>query len=742
MRPISYQRGAVATLNRTFLTAREALIVMATGLGKTFVSALWAKQHLAKGKRGIFLCHEIGILEQSLEAFREVLGDRFSFGVYNGSKRSMHVDLLFATFQSIRGKLSQFPADSYAFEIVDESHHGKAPTFEPVIKHFSVRYLLGMTATPDRMDLEDIREIFGKEVVNIPLEKAITKGWLTPFEYHIVTDNIDQEVLSQLLEKAGHTRKRITLKDINRTLFVRARDKKIAETIRSYGLKTIIFCRNIAHAERFRKFLPGAEVYHSKRSAEQNRATLRRFRSGQCRYILTVNKFNEGMDIPDAELIVFLRTTESLTIFLQQLGRGLRLRPGKKKVIVLDFVANAERMLMLREVMKTMGMKTPGMREREGGRRPVIHISGRGFTFEFTNRQVNLFRLLERTKLQMVADIPELAREYSSRNFVLATHMPAGSNQKLWWKCHKATCGHEWQVTGSKRIRGSRCPACWGRRIATPAYNLQVVHPELAREYSTRNPLRATQVTPGSSQRVWWKCIKHGCGREWQAMIKKRVAGSGCPRWKGHTSWTTTHPKLAREYSPRNLIPAEQVRSSEKVWWRCSKRICRYEWQQIVGVRIAGYGCPACTNQVVTARNNLAKRNPKLAKEYSPRNPLPAHQVQAGTESKFWWKCSKCRHEWLAACNKRMKGGKCPGCLNRVVTKSNNLAAQHPKLAREYSTRNPLPANQVIATKQKFWWKCSNTSCGHEWKSAAYTRVTKRSGCPSCSAKRKRGPRK
>jgi DNA-directed RNA polymerase subunit RPC12/RpoP len=197
-----------------------------------------------------------------------------------------------------------------------------------------------------------------------------------------------------------------------------------------------------------------------------------------------------------------------------------------------------------------------------------------------------------------------------------------------------------------------------------------------------------------------------------------------------------TRPDLAVEYSDKNSLPATSILAgtNRKLWWKCSKPECGHEWIASGDQRVLGSGCPACSNKVVTMKNNLAVKYPELAKEYSVWNTLPASKVMATTSSKVWWKCSRpeCGHEWLATCYDRVKSGHgCPACVHLVVTPRNNLAVTHPDLAKEYSPKNSLQANEVVAgTGRRLLWNCSK--CGHTWEQEGAQRVIGH-GCPLCA---------
>lgn len=396
---LDYQEEAKRKAMHALKEKNRALVVMASGLGKTVVAGFCVKELLRRG-RGLFLCHELGILKQAMAVFRSILGPDKTLAPFHGSeKTSEEVDVLFATFQTMRAWAEYFPIDYFNFIVVDESHHSKAPTYDNVIESFKTRALLGITATPDREDEQDIRQIFGEEVVNYTLEQGIAYGWLTPVEYWIMNDYLDKKALERLVKESREKKKRITRSMINRSVFIKRRDDEIARIITEHKQKAIIFCSTIQHANHFVNFLPDARVYHSGCKEADNEETLEAFKAGKIRYLVAVNKLNEGVDIPEVELIVFLRATRSRTVLLQQLGRGLRKFPGKRKVTVLDFVANCQRLEMVHDILERERSLLQFCRQwREEKMGSVLHVEGKTFDFVFSEEQVHILSMLQRIK--------------------------------------------------------------------------------------------------------------------------------------------------------------------------------------------------------------------------------------------------------------------------------------------------------------------------------------------------------
>ncbi len=410
-------RKIVATLERS----ARALMVMATGLGKTIVTMFVLKYFLKPGDTVLFVCHENGILMQTYKKFKKLFGNNWTYAKFFGKKKTKNADqcnFVFATFQSILSNLESnngnvFSSEHFKYLVVDESHHSQAETFAFVLNYFKPIWKLGITATPDREDNIDIREIFGKEVVNYSLPEAIAKGWLTPVDYRVLSDGINEEIIASICKEAFEDNVRLTERQINEKIFIEARTEEQCKEIEkesATGKQAIVFCRNIEHLNHVASILPSSVKVHSKQGATKNHKALEAFEQRKARHILVVDKFNEGIDIPDTELIVFLRNTDSRRIFLQQLGRGLRLHEGKEKVVVLDFVGNVGRLEEIYHLTKEIEIHAhKALMPKFGETLPeeALHVEGRGFTFNFSKQAINLLSVLERNKQERYASWQE-----------------------------------------------------------------------------------------------------------------------------------------------------------------------------------------------------------------------------------------------------------------------------------------------------------------------------------------------
>ena len=406
--PYPYQRDIIETLIPELEEHGKALMVMASGTGKSITSALIAKTILNESQRVLFLCHNNDILRHAVEEFRKVFPGQ-PMGIWTGEEKARLTSRFwFASFQSmLKWKEALYPHE-FDMLIVDEGHHSQAETYKEVITFFKPEYLLGMTATPDRMDGRDIREIFGdeREEATLLLPEAIAKQYVTHVIYKLMTiGSLSRKALRKLAKEVYEQGRRLSIKQINETIFIESRDDEIVKAILEHQGQGIVFCESILHAENFQKHLPGSEVYHSKQSTKKNRRALNTFKKGKLRFLLTVDKFNEGIDIPDAELVIFLRSTDSETIFLQQLGRGLRKSPNKSSVTILDFVANVERLEYVKQLLERVQVLSKVPLERN-----PLYFDGAGLTFDITEEIIDILDVLKRIQTPLYETYEEASR--------------------------------------------------------------------------------------------------------------------------------------------------------------------------------------------------------------------------------------------------------------------------------------------------------------------------------------------
>ena len=330
---------------------RHNLVVAATGTGKTLVAAFDFREHLRRAPSTtlLFVAHRQDILEQSLEAFRWVLGDDAFGELYVGGHRPERGEHVFASIQSLSSGQGPAALGPGAFDVVviDEFHHAAAPTYDALLEHLKPKYLLGLTATPERADDEPVLGWFdGHIAAELRLWDALDRQLLAPFHYFGIDDQTD---LSQVSWRrggydTGELEQLYTADDIRVRLILRQLCQIVTDPAR---MRALGFCVSIKHAEFMAEAFCEAgfqALALTSRSTDEERAQAPgRLERGELQIIFTVDLYNEGVDIPCVDTLLMLRPTESATIFLQQLGRGLRHAPGKACLTVLDFIGAAHR---------------------------------------------------------------------------------------------------------------------------------------------------------------------------------------------------------------------------------------------------------------------------------------------------------------------------------------------------------------------------------------------------------------
>jgi superfamily II DNA or RNA helicase len=350
VKPFPFQLEILEKLEveRNVHNRNRNLIVAATGTGKTVVSAFDYKKFKQSNKsaRILFLAHRKEILVQALSTYRGILkdnnwGDLWVDGIVPNSH-----EFVFASVQSLNNKLDvlNLSPEYFDYVVIDECHHLTAKSYRGIINFFNPKILLGLTATPERMDGGDIQEdFFNRIAAEIRLPEALNRKLLCPFQYFGVSDNTD-------LSSVRWERGRYVASEL--TNVYTANDRRVSEIISALDKYTkdisdnraICFCVDMVHAKFMaQKFMLNGlkSDYLTSENSENREEVRRKLLSKEINYLFVVNIFNEGVDIPEIDTVLFLRPTESLTIFLQQLGRGLRLSDNKDCLTVLDFVGNA-----------------------------------------------------------------------------------------------------------------------------------------------------------------------------------------------------------------------------------------------------------------------------------------------------------------------------------------------------------------------------------------------------------------
>ncbi len=348
VRPFGYQQGILDELEaqRTIHDRWRNLVVMATGTGKTVVSALDYKRLRDAGTvdRILFIAHREELLVQSLSTFRHVLRQGDFGELYVGGQRPREWRHVFGSVQSLTQlDLAELAPTHFDLVVVDEFHHAMASTYRRLLEHLTPKVLVGLTATPERTDGADVREWFdGRSAVELRLWEALGQGLLAPFQYFGLHDDV---ALEQVRWKRGRgydvseLTNVYTGDDHRVRLILQAVHDKVEDPGR---MRALGFCVSIQHAEfmaqRFSASGVPSQAITSQTSREERAAALSSLRERSVNVLFTVDLFNEGLDIPAVDTVLFLRPTESATVFLQQLGRGLRLAEDKPCLTVLDFI--------------------------------------------------------------------------------------------------------------------------------------------------------------------------------------------------------------------------------------------------------------------------------------------------------------------------------------------------------------------------------------------------------------------
>lgn len=334
--PRQAQKEALKELEKTVEEDyNKAMVVMATGLGKTYLAAFFAQNY----SRVLFIAHREEILHQAKASFERVLEK--DSGLYYSVEKNTDAEMLFASIftLSIQEHLLKFEKNAFDLIVIDEFHHAAAKSYQHVIDYFEPDFLLGLTATPERTDGQDVFAICdGNVAYDISFIEAIQHGWLAPFTYYGVKDEIDYSKIRWLGSRY----------DQNQLLVEQLNEKRAKQIFTKWlehkQTRTLGFCSSIQQAEflesyYIKKGIKAISLTSQTKTISREDA-IKALASGQIEIIFTVDLFNEGVDIPSVDTLLFARPTESLVLFTQQIGRGLRMYPTKEKCAIIDLIGN------------------------------------------------------------------------------------------------------------------------------------------------------------------------------------------------------------------------------------------------------------------------------------------------------------------------------------------------------------------------------------------------------------------
>lgn len=348
--PNRMQKRAIENLERLRNYGEsKALVIAATGTGKTYMSAFDVKSY--QPKKLLFVVHREEILRKAKETFEILLpNDGLTFGLLTGNHKQKNVDYVFATIQTISRCFHEFEKDEFDYLIIDEAHHATSPTYQTILDYFQPQFTLGMTATPERSDSRNVFDLFDNNVaLEVRLHEALEDELVIPFHYFGITD-IDGIDLSDVnIDDIG---------EITKRLKVNERVDFIIEKLNFYGhdgekTKGLGFCASIEHAQfmasEFNKRGYNSVCLYGEDSSDRRQLFINKLEDekDELKFIFTVDIFNEGVDIPSINTVLMLRPTNSPIVFIQQLGRGLRKHVNKSFLTVLDFIGNHNKTFLI-----------------------------------------------------------------------------------------------------------------------------------------------------------------------------------------------------------------------------------------------------------------------------------------------------------------------------------------------------------------------------------------------------------
>jgi len=381
-----YQVAAVSKIRVALEQRKRALAVLATGLGKTVVAGEVIHAHLDEHPDDdvLVVAHTKELVAQLERALWKHLPKQVATQVLTGDKRPPSLSGVTSATVASAVKAVE---DGYrpSLVVVDEAHHvGETGHFQQLLDMLPKADQVGVTATPWRGDGYDLSERFGEPVFRMGIADGMAAGYLAQVDYRLLVDeDIDWEDIARASQQG------LTVKDLNSRLYLPQRDESIVDSLREVwdrttGPRAIVFSRTINHAEEFAQLLrergwPRAEALSNRQSKRQRNVLMSEFADGRVPIITAVDVLNEGVDVPDVNILCFLRVTHSRRIFIQQLGRGLRLRPGKDRVTVLDFISDIRRVAATRKLEENIEAQEKRLREKDIER---LQVPGSSFLFE------------------------------------------------------------------------------------------------------------------------------------------------------------------------------------------------------------------------------------------------------------------------------------------------------------------------------------------------------------------------
>ncbi|KIQ93819.1 type I restriction enzyme EcoKI subunit R [Anoxybacillus thermarum] len=581
IQPRFAQVEALAQLEATYEEGYDrAMVVMATGLGKTYLAAFFAQ----KFQRVLFIAHREEILHQAKRSFAQILSDK-TLGIYDGKMKEGQADVVFASIftLSMKRHLEIFAQDAFDLIVVDEFHHAAAKSYERVLAYFQPKFLLGITATPDRNDYKDVYALCdGNVAYRIDFIEAVQRGWLAPFRYYGVYDDTDYTKIAW----------RGNRYDEEQLLQAQLREEMAERILQAWEkykqTKTLVFCSSIRQADfladYFNKRGYRTVSLHSKQVHITRKQAIEQLERGKIDAIFTVDLFNEGVDIPAVDTLLFVRPTESLTIFTQQVGRGLRLYPTKQYCVIIDLIGNyrnADIKIALFDTEK----------EEKRKQKSVIPVVPDGCAIDFDVRVIHLLEEMRRKrqprKEKLLVDYYDVKQQLGRRPTYLELHLYGRSIAKEYRDEFKSYVGFlYWANELSEREKEAFLKyEAWltevERTTMTKSYKMVVLQAMLNRGPSRWHlPMTPNEAAPFFYQyfmeKEYRKRIDFSDGetkRLWQydeQKVAKLIAKMPMTKWSGSSNRLVSFENNVFSLN-FSIAPAD-----EQILYQWTQEICEY----------------------------------------------------------------------------------------------------------------------------------------------------------------------
>jgi superfamily II DNA or RNA helicase len=559
---------------------KSGIVIMPTGIGKTYLASLWFKKQLSHNPKAklLFLCHNKDILSQANEdEFQKRLKDlNIKFGYYVAREKNLQ-QCTFATPQTLINNLDKFAPDMFDFIIVDEVHHYQARTFKKVVQHFKPKFLLGLTATPNRTDSRIIYEVCGEKIYEISIQDAIKQNLLSKINYFCVDNDID----FSRIKWDGH---QYDERDLNKKICIKEYDEAILKEYKQHleqdnRNKTICFCASVEHAHRLAKYfnkngIKSAAMTCTHTQTDKRiivgsgwdarlvrRKIIQDFKAGKYKIVFVRDLFNEGIDVPNCNSVMLLRPTFSSMIFTQQIGRGLRKSEGKEDVLILDFTGNCKHCEINFQVLSELFCvdikeKAEHFRNVDHNLKEITIISnGNSVRLSKTKIDIlnsNSYGLIPNSEISKELDRVKtlLGREPTYLEFEKLANIDASTVRKRYGSWDDVL-EQKWSIKPEQKFRFAKCATC-SKEFKTYKKSQQFCSLECRKKHF----------------RFEAQCIQ--CGKAFTKLIRmKKVRNVQFCSDKCHKDYQKEHAKskskivVIENYKPLTLLP-NQIISKEK----------------------------------------------------------------------------------------------------------------------------------------------------------------------------------